>query len=63
MEPFLRYALSHPVATVVVGCDDLRQVEENVRLAEGFIPMTEEERRDLERFVAPHARQLRYYRP
>ena len=63
MEPFLRYALSHPLDTVVVGCDDLRQVEENVRLAARFTPMSEEERRGLEHLVAPSVRQLRYYRP
>jgi aryl-alcohol dehydrogenase-like predicted oxidoreductase len=63
MEPFLRYALTQPLSTVVIGCDDLLQVEENVRYATAFEPMTAEELRDLEDFVAPYARQLMYYRP
>jgi aryl-alcohol dehydrogenase-like predicted oxidoreductase len=63
MEPFLRYALSQPVSTVVIGCDDLRQVEENVRYATAFEPMTAQEVQSLEGFVAPYARQLMYYRP
>jgi len=63
MEPFLRYALSQPVSTVVIGCDDLRQLEENVRLASDFQPMTEEEQQVLIRHVAPFARQLMYYKP
>ena len=33
MEPYLRFALSHPVSTIVIGCDDLAQLEENVRFA------------------------------
>lgn len=63
MEPFFRFALSQPVATVVIGCDDVRQLEENVRFAETFRPMTETEQRKLVRDVAPFARQLMYYKP
>jgi predicted aldo/keto reductase-like oxidoreductase len=63
MEPFLRYALSQPVSTVVIGCDDLRQLEENVRFARTFEPMTDEEQKRFVRDVAPFARQLMYYKP
>jgi predicted aldo/keto reductase-like oxidoreductase len=63
MEPYLRFALSHPVSTVVIGCDDLAQLEENVRFARSFQPMTDEEQGELVRHVAPFARQLMYYKP
>lgn len=63
MEPYLRFALSQPVSTIVIGCDDLRQLEENVRFARSFAPMTGEEQADLARQVAPYARQLMYYKP
>lgn len=63
MEPFFRFALSHPITTAVIGCDDLRQLEENVEFARSFSPMPDEEIRDLEDVVAPHARQLMYYKP
>lgn len=63
MEPYLRFALSQPVSTVVIGCDDLRQLEENVRFAASFQPMTIPEQDDLVRRVAPFARQLMYYKP
>jgi aryl-alcohol dehydrogenase-like predicted oxidoreductase len=62
MEPFLRFALSQPVSTVVIGCDDLTQVEENVRYATAFQPMTPDEIREMEGVVAPYARQLMYYK-
>jgi len=63
MEPFLRYALSQPVSAVVIGCDSISQLEENVRFAESFEPMTAEEQASLVRDVAPFARQLMYYKP
>jgi aryl-alcohol dehydrogenase-like predicted oxidoreductase len=63
MEPFLRYALSQTVSTVIIGCDDLQQLEENVRFATTFHPMTAEEQQELVRRVAPLARQLMYYKP
>lgn len=63
MEPFLRFALSQPVSTVVIGCDDTEQMEENVRFVSSFQPMSEDEQAELVRRVAPFARQLMYYKP
>jgi len=63
MEPFFRFALSQPVSTVVIGCDDLHQLEENVRFASSFQPVTGEESAALVRHVAPFARKLMYYKP
>jgi predicted aldo/keto reductase-like oxidoreductase len=63
MEPYLRFAVSQSVSTVVIGCDDLRQMEENVRFATDFIPMVVEEQQELILHVAPLARQLMYYKP
>jgi predicted aldo/keto reductase-like oxidoreductase len=63
MEPFLRFALSQPVSTVVIGCDNVAQLEENVRFAESFEPMTEEQQQKLVRDVEPFSRQLMYYKP
>src|SRR6266571_1415577 len=63
MEPYLRFALSQPVSTIIIGCDDLIQLEENVRFARAFTPMTDEEQEELVRHVSPFARQLMYYKP
>ena len=63
MEPFFRFALSQPVSTAVIGCDDVRQLEENVAFAGSFEPMSPEELEDLKAFVAPYGRQLMYYKP
>jgi predicted aldo/keto reductase-like oxidoreductase len=63
MEPYFRFALSQPVSTVVIGCDNTRQLEENVNLAGSFKPMPEEEMRGLEGRISPYAKQLMYYKP
>ena len=63
MEPYFHFALSHPVTTVVIGCDTILQLEENVRFAESFEPMTEDEIKYLIDQTAPYAKQLMYYKP
>jgi predicted aldo/keto reductase-like oxidoreductase len=62
MEPFFRFALSQPVTTAVIGCDDIHQLEENVNFAYSFTPMPQKEQTELLEFVAPYARQLMYYK-
>ena len=37
MEPLFRFALSQPITTAVIGCDDVEQLEENVKLAGSFL--------------------------
>ena len=63
IEPFYRFALSHQISTAVIGCDNLEQLEENVHFAGSFIPMQEQEMKDLVETVARYARELMYYKP
>jgi predicted aldo/keto reductase-like oxidoreductase len=63
MAPFLRFAISQPVTNVVIGCDNIAQLEQNVNFAGSFEPMTVEEQKDIIRDVSPFARQLMYYKP
>ncbi len=62
MESFFRYALSQPIATAVIGCDNLDQLEENVYFARSFKPMDWEEQDGFVEAIAPFARQLLYYK-
>jgi len=43
MRQLLRYVLSYPVATAVVGIADVAHLEENVRIASAFEPLSEQE--------------------
>ena len=63
MEPFFRFALSQPVTLAVIGCDDIAQLEQNVRFAVAFKPMGEDEIQDLIDDVYPYGRKLMYYKP
>jgi aryl-alcohol dehydrogenase-like predicted oxidoreductase len=63
MEPFLHFALSHPVSTSVIGCDSIQQLEENVGFASRVTPMSEEKRDQMLKDIGPYARQLMYYKP
>ncbi len=62
VNPWIRYALSHDVSAIVLGCDNVKQVEENVAAAIAATPMKEEERRAVEMAAAPYARDLMYYK-
>lgn len=63
LRPFYRFALSHPVSTAVIGCDSIEQLEENVRFASSFEPMTVPEMDGLRERISPYARRLMYYKP
>jgi len=63
MEPFLRYALSQTITNIVIGCDDVSQLEKNAGYARSFHPMTEDETRALVGDIAPFAKQLMYHKP
>lgn len=63
LEPFLRFALSRPISNAVIGCDNIKQLEENVRFAASFKFMPEIEMKLLIEQTAPYARSLMYYKP
>lgn len=63
MEPYLRFALSQPVTNVVIGCDNLDQLEQNAGFARTFKPMNNEEMQKLITDIAPYARELMNYKP
>ena len=63
MEPFFRFALSQPVTLAVIGCDDVAQLEQNVKFAAAFKPMGEDEIQDLIDDIYPYGRKLMYYKP
>lgn len=63
MEPFFRFALSQTISTAVIGCDSVAQLEENVRFARSFNPLSDAEKNQLITGIAPFAKSLMYYKP
>ncbi len=62
MREALYYVLSLPVSTVVIGCDSLAQLEENVALARAFTPLSEAQLTALEARTEPVAKQSLFFR-
>jgi hypothetical protein len=61
MRDALRYTLSLPVSTVIVGCDNIAQLEENVQIAREFTPLSQPQMAALGNQVAPVARQSLFF--
>lgn len=54
-EECLRYAMSLPTSVVITGCETLADVEQALRVGQGFTAMEAEERKRLLARTAPHA--------
>ena len=61
-ENFLRFALTQPISTAVVGCETIEQLEMNVRIAQSFQPMPKKDQDILLSRVKSYARELMYYK-
>ena len=62
IEKCLRFALAQPISAAVIGCDNVQQLEMNVRIARSFEPLTKIEQEILVQRVKYYARELTYYR-
>jgi aryl-alcohol dehydrogenase-like predicted oxidoreductase len=56
VERALRYAFSLPLSTVIVGMESMAQLEQNLAIAESFVPMTDEERLAFFKDIVPMVR-------
>jgi len=62
MREALYYSLSHPVSTVIIGCDTIAQLEENVQLAREFTPLSEHQMASLAERAEPVSKQALFFR-
>jgi len=58
----LQYNMSLPVSTTIIGVDDVAQIEENVKIASEFSPLSDEELAAIEYKCLPIVRQGLYFR-
>lgn len=58
----LHYTLSHPVSTVILGVDSVAQLEENVRIARGFLPLNAAQIEALEQKAKPVSGQASWFK-
>lgn len=62
IEEALSYNLSLPVSTTIIGVDSVAQLEQNVKLASTFTPLSEAQMKALEKRTLPIVRQALYFR-
>ena len=62
MRDAMRFTLTHPVSTVIIGCDNLAQLEENVQIAREFTPLSQTQMAALNELAAPVAKQSLFFR-
>lgn len=62
MKEALYFTLSLPVSTVIIGCDTIAQLEENVQLARDFTPLSQTQMAGLTERTQPIAKQSLFFR-
>jgi hypothetical protein len=62
MKEAMRYSMSLPISTIIVGIDNLTELEENVQIAQEFEPLTADEMLTIEKKVQPHHEHLLFYK-
>ncbi len=62
MKDALYYVLSLPVSTVIIGCDNIAQLEENVKLAREFTPISQTQMATLSDKTQTIARDALFFR-
>ena len=62
MKEALTYVFSLPVSTVIVGIDKIPELEENVKIAREFEPLTADELLAIEDKVKPHYEYLQFFK-
>lgn len=58
----MRYVLTLPVSTVIIGCDTVAQLEENVRIAQTFTPMSQADMARLEGMTASYEGEAAFFK-
>ena len=62
MREAMYYTLSRPVSTVIVGCDTIAQLEENVHLAREFTPLSDTQTTELVAKAEPVSKPSLFFR-
>ena len=58
----MNFTLSQPVSTVIIGCDNIAQLEEDVQIARDFTPLSQFQMAALNEMAAPVAKQSLFFR-
>lgn len=56
------YVLTLPVSTIIIGCDNIEQLEENVRVASEFKPLDDSKMKQIEELTSPYYAEANWYK-
>ncbi|NNG17105.1 MAG: aldo/keto reductase, partial [Gemmatimonadales bacterium] len=62
MKDAMQWVLTQPVSTVIVGCDSIEQLEENVAIAADFEPLGGPAMRRISALTAGYAKEAQFYK-
>lgn len=62
MKEAMEYVITLPVSTVIIGIDNLRELEENVDIARNFKPLTADQMLAIEEKTKPHYKDLLFFK-
>jgi hypothetical protein len=62
MQQAMYYSLSLPVSTVIIGCDSIAQLQQNVQLAREFTPLNQQQMAALSQKAEPVSKQSLFFR-
>jgi hypothetical protein len=62
MKEALYYTLTRPLSTVIIGCDNIAQLEQNVQLARDFTPLSQKQEQELVARAEPVAKPSLFFR-
>jgi predicted aldo/keto reductase-like oxidoreductase len=62
MKQAIEYVLTLPVSTIIVGCDTIDELEENVEITKSFKPLSVDEMLEIENLTKPHYKDLQFFK-
>lgn len=58
----MEYVMSLPVSTIIIGLDDIAQLEENIKIAQNFQPLTADQMLAIEEKTKPYYKELQFFK-
>lgn len=62
MKEAMDYVMTLPVSTIIVGIDEIAELEENIKIAQEFMPLSADELLVLEDKAKPHYEHLQFFK-
>jgi len=62
MKEAMEYVLTLPVSTIIIGIDKIPELEENIKIAQNFRPLTAEQMLAIEEKTKPYYKDLQFFK-